>query len=91
LIDNEGGMKDLDKFRQHSNFGCSDRETAIEQCDMILSHLRTHHGSDLCLDFLRVHALSLLQLIGDLDRTQRAEAEATLKKDSAERLFAGEY
>lgn len=89
LTDNDYRMKNFDRFRQHTNSGGTDQETAIEQCEMILNHLRSQRGPDLCVDFLRIHTLSLLQLIGDLDRSQREEV--ALLKNSPERLFTGEY
>lgn len=42
------------------------KATAIEQCEMILWHLREREIEDLDPTFLQVHALSLWQLIGDL-------------------------
>jgi len=45
------------------------RSTAIEQCEMILNHLRKADRGPMDTDFLRVHTVALLQLVGEMSRT----------------------
>jgi|GEM_PF-3664743 len=44
--------------------------SAMEECEMILDHLRRSGENHLDPNFLRIHAASLLQLIGEIARRQ---------------------
>ncbi len=62
--------------------------TAIEQCEMILTHLKRSERDHLDADFLRVHTVSLLQLVGDISRRPRATSKRECHND-LQFLFTG--
>ncbi len=65
--------------------------TAIEQCEMILTHLKGTESDDLDTDFLRVHTVSLLQLVGEISRPHATSAPAREADNDLTFLFTGEF
>jgi hypothetical protein len=59
--------------------GTAAQTTAIQECEMILGHLRGSDGDRIDPDFLRVHSVSLLQLVGEISR---AEVPSIMRSES---------